>query len=421
MRLGEFRCLQRCKECDNVITNKKYKKCYRCYNKEKERVNDNQSNVEEYFVPQENQGNKTIKNPGCVDSIKQEGVVRLFYTNPNGFGPDKYEKIQMVLQSQQRVFFDGIFLSSPDRSWNSRRVETLRKKLSRIGRNIKINTSNTKKQVTNENGYLPGGTATIAWDQLADLVKKEEYQDELGRWNSIVIGKELKTIEIITFYRIVDSAEEGPIKAHAQYNEMLGEHHSTKYYRNKFLKDLSAYIKESKEKRGIKEFILLGDVNENAESTVISNFMLSNELINIHKQINMVETGELDKTFKYGSKCIDVALCTYGLIDYIEGCQLTECDEILMNDHRGYVLDINVERFCSCGVNKYDRPNRTLLDNARKQHVHTFNEKVDEMMITYQLKQKVNDLKYVSNEQTCNEIDDIFTKVLDKARAAVEG
>ena len=214
---------------------------------------------------------------GKVEDDKDEGVVRLFYTNPNGFGPDKYEKIQMVLQSQQRMLFDGIFLSSPDRSWNSRRVETLRKKLSRIGRNIKINTSNTKKQVTNENGYLPGGAATIAWDQLADLVKKEECQDELGRWNSIVIGKELKTIEIITFYRIVDSTEEGPIKAHAQCDEMLGEHHSTKHYRNKFLKDLSAYIKESKEKRGIKEFILLGDANENAESTVISNFMLSND------------------------------------------------------------------------------------------------------------------------------------------------
>ena len=170
---------------------------------------------------------------------------------------------------------------------------------------------------------------------------------------------------------------------HAQCNEMLGESHSTKYYRNKFLKDLSACIKESKEKRGIKEFILLGDVNEDAESTVISNFMLSNELINIHKQINMIETGELDKTFKYGSKCIDAALCTHGLIDCIEGCQLTECDKILMNDHRGYILDVNVESFCSCGVNKYDRPNRTLLDNARKHHMHTFNEKANEMMITY--------------------------------------
>lgn len=327
----------------------------------------------------------------------------------------------MVLQSQRRACFDGMFLSSPDRSWNSRRVENLRSKLSSIGRNIRINASNTKKVTTSENGYLPGGTASVVWDQLSDLVQKEESNDKLGRWSSIVIGRELKTIEIITFYRIVDSTEEGPLKVHAQYNEMLGESHTTKYYRERLLKDLSVHIKESREKRGIKEIILFGDINEDAESTAISNFMLSNELINVHKQLNMIEAGDLDKTFKYGSKCIDVVLCTYGLVDYIEGCQLTECDEILMNDHRGYIVDINVKSFCNSRLNKYDRPNRTMLDNARKRHVQDFNEKVNEMMNIYQLKQRVIELKHVSNEQTYNEIDDMFTKVFDKARSTVEG
>ena len=53
----------------------------------------NQCNVGEYFIRQENQSDKQIKNLGCIDSAKQEGNIRLFHTNPNGFGPNAYEKI----------------------------------------------------------------------------------------------------------------------------------------------------------------------------------------------------------------------------------------------------------------------------------------------------------------------------------------
>jgi len=45
-----------------------------------------------------------------------------------------------------------------------------------------------------------------------------------------------------------------------------------------------------------------------------------------------------------------------------------------------------------------------MLDNARKRHVQNFNEKVNEMMNIYQLKQCVIELKHVSNEQTYNKL-----------------
>ena len=42
-------------------------------------------------------------------------------------------------------------------------------------------------------------------------------------------------------------------------------------------------------------------------------------------------------------------------------------------------------------------------------------------MTSYQLKERVIDLKNVTNEQRFNEIDDLFTKALMKATSAVEG
>ena len=68
-------------------------------------------------------------------------------------------------------------------------------------------------------------------------------------------------------------------------------------------------------------------------------------------------------------------LYTYGLIEFNEGCQLTKCNEIIFNDHRGYLVDINLERYCDHKLNEYDKPRKVLLNHTRKSHMEKFNEK----------------------------------------------
>jgi len=62
---------------------------------------------------------KLIQNSGRVDSIKQSEVMRLFYINPRGFGPEKCEKIEMLKKKIDERNIEGILFSSPDRRWNS--------------------------------------------------------------------------------------------------------------------------------------------------------------------------------------------------------------------------------------------------------------------------------------------------------------
>ena len=73
-------------------------------------------------------------------------------------------------------------------------------------------------------------------------------------------------------------------------------------------------------------------------------------------------------------------MSTYGVIDYIARCQVTECDEVILNDHRGYLIDIEIERYCETIISEYDKPNRTVLKHTRKSHVKYFNDKVDELL-----------------------------------------
>jgi len=111
---------------------------------------------------------------------------------------------------------------------------------------------------------------------------------------------------------------------------------------------------------------------------------------------------------------------TYGLIDYVASYQLTECDEVIMNDHRGYVVDLEIKRYCKCKLNKYDKLNHTILNNTRKSHILKFNEKVNEVMASFKLKQWVIELQHVSSREVFNVIDDLFLKVLMNASSAVE-
>ena len=162
-------------------------------------------------------------------------------------------------------------------------------------------------------------------------------------------------------------------------------------------------------------------MNECVDNPSILNFMSENRLINIHKHKNQIKHKESDNTYKYGSKCIDVVMCTYGIIDYISGCQLTECDKVIINDHRGYLVDIEIERYCETTISDYDKLNRTVLKHTRKSHVQQFNDKVNELLDNAKLQKRVLELVHVNNHKAFNVIDNIFMEILKKARAVVEG
>ena len=80
-------------------------------------------------------------------------------------------------------------------------------------------------------------------------------------------------------------------------------------------------------------------------------------------------------------KGIDIVICSFIIIDFAGRCQLTEFNEVLINDNRGYLLDIAIEQHCSCKMNEHDRPNRVKLNNNRKSHVIKINEKLEQSKV----------------------------------------
>ena len=57
--------------------------------------------------------------------------------------------------------------------------------------------------------------------------------------------------------------------------------------------------------------------------------------------------SEMDSTHKKGSKLIDFITAMPRIISCIEGFQLIEVNKIVINNHRGYLININFEIYFS--------------------------------------------------------------------------
>ena len=109
--------------------------------------------------------------------------------------------------------------------------------------------------------------------------------------------------------------------------------------------------KKTRENKKVQEFILMGDANENIENNKITKFINLNGLVNVHEQVNNITRNGLDHACKHGKNCIDAPMRTHGLLDCIAGCQLTECDQAIMNNHRRFLVDAEIKRYCNCRLN----------------------------------------------------------------------
>jgi len=100
-------------------------------------------------------------------------------------------------------------MSFPDRRWNNKSMDVLKRLLNGIRKNMYINTSDLKKIKEGDKDWLPGGTLLMVWDKMSYFVIQKNTIGKYGQISSIILQNDKKVLELITFYRIVDSIEEG--------------------------------------------------------------------------------------------------------------------------------------------------------------------------------------------------------------------
>jgi len=92
--------------------------------------------------------------------------------------------------------------------------------------------------------------------------------------------------------------------------------------------------------------IVVGDVNENVYSIDFEQFLILNGLMNINKVINgPIESENRDSTYQYRSNCIDIIAASTNLLEFIDGYSIVDFNQIIITDHRGFLVDVNLEDF----------------------------------------------------------------------------
>ena len=90
----------------------------------------------------------------------------------------------------------------------------------------------------------------------------------------------------------------------------------------------------------IDDIILIDDLNQSVYSKEIEEFLITNSLFNVYDITNETSNEKKDSTYRYGSKCIDIIAATPELIIYIDRCQMTDFEEVIITDYRGYLVDL---------------------------------------------------------------------------------
>ena len=72
---------------------------------------------------------------------------------------------------------------------------------------------------------------------------------------------------------------------------------------------------------------------------------------------NKVLIEEMDNTHITGSKLIDTCAVSLNIIKCIEECKLMETNDIIIMDHRAYIIDINFKRYFQAQLSIWDQIN----------------------------------------------------------------
>ena len=107
--------------------------------------------------------------------------------------------------------------------------------------------------------YLPGRIMNTLWRKTVQFYDKESIKvDKLGKWIGFKLTNQLKTILVITVYRILNCTG-GVYSTLSQYNQADGKIKNAAKYRKELLSKIEEYIASQQQ---INDILIAGNFNQ---------------------------------------------------------------------------------------------------------------------------------------------------------------
>ena len=214
----------------------------------------------------------------------------------------------------------------------------------------------------------PGGTGTLAMGKCNGLILDRGTDPwNMGRWSYVLVGGSMQgsTLLVITGYCTGSrTGTPGEKTAWAQQIAMLLKEGRSDKPHDAFLKDLSAWLR-SYQKSGMEMFVSL-DANEQwHESAGITKFADKFGLLSVNQECQLPDThpniANMDR-----STTIDFCLCSPNVMENMVYASATPYELETLGDHRGILVDVNIERLLGTRHADKDFQQRKLVMSSPK-------------------------------------------------------
>ena len=129
----------------------------------------------------------------------------------------------------------------------------------------------------------------------------------------------------------------------------------------------------------------------------------------------------MEVTYKYRAKYIDTIAATAGILEIVDGCEITNFKEIIYIDYQRYIIDFNLKAYFKLETFHIDCNEGSMLDSSRKSHRNKFIEKAEELIESFRLIDTFNEHcnEYASREML-DKLDKEMISILNIVRKHVK-
>ena len=92
----------------------------------------------------------------------------------------------------------------------------------------------------------------------------------------------------------------------------------------------------------------------------------------MHKYINEIPDRDYDNTYKDRRNCMDIAVISYSLLEYVKSCKLVNFNKIMNSNYRWYLVDLNIVEYFRNSNSIYDDMNEIILNLSKRSHRKKF-------------------------------------------------
>ena len=250
-----------------------------------------------------------------------------------------------------------------------------------LGREIRCHYADSKARETTISEWLDGRLMNAINGKIPSLIQYQELKnDELGIWMAQLVSNGKKTLLMITRCRMTQGANQEMQSITSQHNQMLGKIKLATHCRKEMVKDTIDYMELLNKPVDV---TIGGDRNQDKASTEVQQFSNELQMKYVCQTTNGIELKKMDDTHSRGSKCIDSIEDTPNTRKHIKGSSLHEINEMINNDHRWRVIEINLEDYFKEEFSKWDKIERGVMDPNKRNHREKFNEYMNEMLDSF--------------------------------------